>query len=102
MAKGTFRYAPLNALRAFDAAARHLSFKKAARDLHVTPGAVSHQVKVLEEYLGVALFRRLTRALELTADAQAMLPKVREGLDSLHAAVERVRDRGDMSSLTVV
>ena len=102
MAKTNGRLPPLNALRAFEAAARHLSFKNAARELHVTPGAVSHQVKVLEEHLGVALFRRLTRALELTAPAQAMLPKVREGLESLAAAVERVRAREQAAMLTVI
>jgi LysR family glycine cleavage system transcriptional activator len=102
MAKGNGRFPPLNALRAFEAAARHLSFKNAARELHVTPGAVSHQVKLLEDHLRVPLFRRLTRALELTAEGHAMLPKVREGLDSLQAAVERVRAREEMSSLTVV
>ena len=102
MAKGNGRLPPLNALRAFEAAARHSSFKIAARELHVTPGAVSHQVKLLEEYLGVQLFRRLTRALELTTEAQAMLPKVREGLDALHAAVERMRSREEVASLTVV
>ena len=102
MAKGNGRFPPLNALRAFEAAARHSSFKLAAKELHVTPGAVSHQVKLLEEHLGVALFRRLTRALELTTEAHAMLPKVREGLEALQAAVERVRAREDMSSLTVV
>src|SRR6478672_5079227 len=102
MAKSTGRFPPLNALRAFEAAARHSSFKLAAKELHVTPGAVSHQVKLLEEHLGVQLFRRLTRALELTTEAHAMLPKVREGLDALHAAVERVRAREDMCSLTVV
>src|SRR5438093_5160372 len=102
MAKGNGRFPPLNALRAFEAAARHLSFKNAAKELHVTPGAVSHQVKLLESHLGVQLFRRLTRALELTAEAQAMLPKVREGLESLHAAVERVRRREGRCSLTVV
>ena len=100
MANG--RFPPLNALRAFEAAARHLSFKKAAQELHVTPGAVSHQVKLLEEHLGVVLFRRLTRALELTTAAYAMLPKVREGLDALHAAVARVKDREDVRTLTVV
>ena len=99
---GNGRFPPLNALRAFEAAARHLSFKKAAQELHVTPGAVSHQVKLLEDHLGVVLFRRLTRALELTTEAYAMLPKVREGLDALHTAVARVKDRGDMRSLTVV
>src|SRR6185369_13545910 len=93
------RLPPLNALRAFEAAARHLSFKNAAHELHVTPGAVSHQVKILEEHLGVALFRRLTRALELTAEAQAMLPKVREGLESLAVAVERARARDHAGTL---
>lgn len=96
------RLPPLNALRAFESAARHLSFKKAARELHVTPGAVSHQIKLLEDHLGVALFRRLTRALELTSEAQAMLPKVREGLESLAAAVERVRARSEASALTIL
>jgi LysR family transcriptional regulator, glycine cleavage system transcriptional activator len=102
MTKGNGRFPPLNALRAFEAAARHLSFKKAARELHVTPGAVSHQVKLLEEHLHVPLFRRLTRALELTAEGHSMLPKVREGLDALQAAVERVRSREEMSALTIV
>ncbi len=96
------RLPPLNALRAFEAAARLLSFKKAAKELHVTPGAVSHQIKLLEDHLGIALFRRLTRALELTAEAQAMLPKVREGLESLAAAVERVRARQASYTLTVM
>ena len=96
------RLPPLNALRAFEAAARLLSFKNAARELHVTPGAISHQVKLLEEHLGVALFRRLTRALELTPEAQAMLPKVREGLQSLAAAVERVRAREVVAALVVM
>lgn len=94
------RNAPLNALRAFEAAARHLSFKKAASELHVTAGAVSHQVKLLEDFLGVALFRRLTRALELTPEGQAMLPRVREGLDLLVAAVEGVRRADDATALT--
>jgi len=96
------RFPPLNALRAFEAAARHLSFKKAAKELFVTPGAVSHQVKLLEDHLGVALFRRLTRALELTPEAHAMLPKVREGLEAFHAAVEQVRSREAAPALTVM
>jgi LysR family glycine cleavage system transcriptional activator len=96
------RLPPLNALRAFEAAARHLSFKNAAKELHVTPGAVSHQVKLLEESLGMPLFRRLTRALELTPEGQALLPKVQEGLRSLAEAVERVRSRGEARTLTVM
>ena len=96
------RLPPLNSLRAFEAAARHLSFKNAARELHVTPGAVSHQVKVLEDSLGIPLFRRLTRKLELTPDGQSLLPKVQEGLRSLAEAVERVRSRGEARALTVL
>jgi LysR family glycine cleavage system transcriptional activator len=96
------RLPPLNALRAFEAAARHLSFKNAARELHVTPGAVSHQVKLLEASLGLPLFRRLTRALELTPEGQALLPKVQEGLRNLAEAVERVRSRGEARTLTVM
>ena len=102
MNKGTHRAPPLNALRAFEAAARHRSFTLAARELHVTAGAVGHQVKQLEDFLGVALFRRLTRALELTAEAHALLPKVQAGLASLAEAVELVRAREDSPALTVV
>ena len=94
--------APLNALRAFEAAARHLSFKKAAAELHVTAGAVGHQVKLLEDYLGVSLFRRLTRALELTAEAQAMLPALREGLQAIGRAIESVRASDNATALTLM
>ena len=76
----SYRLPPLNALRAFEAAARHLSFKKASEELAVTPTAISHQIRGLEDYLGFALFHRLTRALDLTSEGRAMLPKVREGL----------------------
>ncbi len=102
MKPGTERLPPLNALRAFEAAARHLSFKNAAVELHVTAGAVSAQVKLLEAHLGVTLFRRLTRALELTSEAHTLLPKVREGLDNLQEAVERLRTREKSAALTVV
>ena len=76
----TYRLPPLSSLRAFEAAARHLSFKDAAAELSVTPTAISHQIRGLEEYLDFPLFKRLTRALELTREGRAMLPKVREGL----------------------
>ncbi|HEX4779407.1 MAG TPA: transcriptional regulator GcvA [Usitatibacter sp.] len=102
MPRNNGRLPPLNALRAFEAAARHLSFKKASRELHVTPGAIGHQVKLLEDHLGAPLFVRLTRALELTGEAHAMLPKVREGLDALHAAVQRAREREQTHALAVV
>ena len=85
------RLPPLNSLRAFEAAARLLSFKKAADELAVTPTAVSHQIRLLEEYLDLPLFHRLTRALQLTPAGAAMLPLVREGFASLVAAVEKVR-----------
>jgi LysR family transcriptional regulator, glycine cleavage system transcriptional activator len=91
------RLPPLNALRAFEAAGRHLSFKKAAEELFVTPAAVSQQVKLLEDYLGTPLFRRLTRALELTVPGAAMLPRLREGFDCFVAALaaaRRTEERG--------
>ncbi|MBS1143489.1 MAG: transcriptional regulator, LysR family [Proteobacteria bacterium] len=82
-------------MRAFESAARHLSFKKAAEELHVTPAAISQQIKALEAYLGVQLFRRLTRALEITAQGRAMLPKIREGFDCFAAAIDSTRSEVD-------
>ncbi len=96
-----YRLPPLNALRAFEAAARRLSFKNAAVELSVTPAAVSHQIKLLEDFLGLALFRRLTRALELTAQGEAMLPKVREGLECFAAAVESTHKHASQGRLFV-
>nr|WP_199899662.1 LysR family transcriptional regulator [Sneathiella glossodoripedis] len=72
---------PLNALRAFEAAARHLSFSRAADELSVTPAAVSHQIKGLEDWLAVPLFRRLNRAVMLTDEGQSYLVGIREGLE---------------------
>lgn len=95
------RLAPLNALRAFEAAARHLSFTKAAAELNVTPAAISHQVKSLEGYFGVALFRRLTRALLLTPAGQSVLPRLRDGFDMLAEACERLRSAESRRVLTV-
>ena len=86
------RLYPLNALRAFEAAARYLSFVKAADELHVTPAAISHQVKSLEDFLGVQLFRRLHRGLLLSDVGQLLLPELQEGFGHLDRAVERVRD----------
>src|SRR5438874_2645519 len=74
---------PLNALRAFEAAARHASFTHAAEELHVTQAAVSHQVKALEERLGVALFVRRPRGLEITGEGQALLPDLRDAFDRM-------------------
>lgn len=92
---------PLNALRAFEAAARHLSFKKAADELNVTPAAVSHQIKTLEEFVGQPLFRRLTRALLLTDAGQRALPFLRDGFENLAEAAEHMRAPDDSGELTV-
>lgn len=96
-----YRLPPLNALRVFEAAARHLSFKEAAAELHITQAAVSHQVKSLEEYLGVRLFRRSARGVSLTDAARACLPRLREGFDALAAAVEMIRERGEEAELVI-
>ena len=95
------RLPPLNALKAFEAAARHLSVKRAAAELNVTPAAVSHQIRTLEEYLGVQLFHRYNRALELTDAARACLPKLREGFDCLIKAVEVLRAQKVTGAFTV-
>lgn len=97
-----YRLPPLNTLRAFEASARHLSFKLAADELAVTPTAISHQIKQLEDHLGTPLFQRLTRALQLTPAGEAMLPKIREGLECFAAGVERTRQRNRAHSLYVV
>src|SRR5260221_3337069 len=96
-----YRLPPLNALRVFEAAARHLSFKDADVELSITQAAVSHQVKSLEEYLGVELFRRAGRGVQLTETARACLPKLREGFDALAAAVETIRKRAEESELVI-
>lgn len=95
------RIPPLQALRAFEASARSLSFKAAADELHVTPGAISQQIKALEEQLGVRLFIRLTRAIELTDEGRAMLGPLRRGLAELAAAVEAVRQVAPSGRLSV-
>jgi LysR family transcriptional regulator, glycine cleavage system transcriptional activator len=92
---------PLNALRAFTVAARHLSITKAAEELHVTPAAVSHQVKLLEEFVGAPLFIRLTRALKLTDRGQAALPVLSEGFDRLQKGAALLSERQNEDVLTV-
>ncbi|HIC25216.1 MAG TPA: LysR family transcriptional regulator, partial [Gammaproteobacteria bacterium] len=89
------RMPPLNALRAFEVAGRALNFSKAASELHVTPAAISHQIKSLEEALGVKLFHRLNRSLQLTEAGQALLPGIRRGFANLSAAVDRVQSQSD-------
>ncbi len=95
------RLPPLNALRAFEAAARQLSVSKAAAELHVTPAAVSHQVKALEDWLGVRLFRRLNRQLLLTDAGQTCLRGLRDAFDRVGETVEKVRAHSTGGPLTV-
>lgn len=90
MAGTRHRLPPLVALRAFEAAARHLSFTRAAEELSVTHGAISHQVRGLEAYLGFALFRRLPRRLVLTEAGEALFTKVRTAFDLLEMTTVQV------------
>jgi len=92
---------PLNSLRAFEAAARHLSFTRAADDLFVTQAAVSHQVKALEDHLGLKLFKRMNRALMLTEEGQHYFPEVRDALDHLSQATESLVKSDTSGVLTV-
>ena len=99
--KTSARPAPLNGLRAFEAAARHLSFAAAAEELFVTPGAVSHQIAGLEAFLGVKLFVRGTRSIALTPAAEACLPLLARGFASLGQAVALLAADGKQQPLTV-
>jgi LysR family transcriptional regulator, glycine cleavage system transcriptional activator len=92
---------PLNALRVFDAAARHLSFTKAADELAVTPAAVGQQIRALEDVLGVVLFRRMTRNLELTPEAERALPSLRAGFLEFEEAVRLMQEAQGSKSLTL-
>lgn len=95
------RFPPLNSLKAFESAARWLSFSKAADELHVTPAAVSQQIRQLEEYLGITLFHRMTRAVRLSDEARAALPLMSEGFDRIAEAVEQLSRAQESGLLTV-
>ncbi|MBY4894572.1 transcriptional regulator GcvA [Rhodobacteraceae bacterium N5(2021)] len=95
------RLPPLTALRAFDAAARHMSFSKAAAELNVTPAALSFQIKSLEEHLQAPLFRRLNRAVELTDAGRALSPGAADGFTALASAWRAAKRTVDQTSLTV-
>lgn len=92
---------PLNALRAFEVAARHGSMSKAAVELSVTPGALSHQVRALEEYLDLKLFNRLARSIELTRAGQLLYPGLASGFQQLQGAVATLRRAADPNLLVV-
>jgi LysR family glycine cleavage system transcriptional activator len=95
------RLPSLNGLRAFEAAARHLSFTQAASELNVTQTAISHQIRRLEEELGMRLFIRKNRALALTPKARDYLPGVRAAFNDLRLATDRLLRRNDDNVLTV-
>ena len=95
------RLPPLNALRAFEAAARHLNFSRAADELSVTPGAVSQQIQNLEDYVGAALFKRTPKGLLLTDAAQTALPALREAFDRLAEAASLLTAAVDGRRLTL-
>ena len=97
----TPRLPPLNALRAFEAAARHLNFSRAADELSVTPGAVSQQIQNLEDYVGAALFKRTPKGLLLTDAAQTALPALREAFDRLAEAASLLTAAVDGRRLTL-
>ncbi|EHS54119.1 transcriptional regulator, LysR family [Rhizobium sp. PDO1-076] len=94
-------YLPLNALRAFEASARHLSFTRAAIELCVTQAAVSQQVKQLEDRLGTALFKRLPRGLMITEEGEALLPVLRESFDRIAGTLDRF-EHGHLSEVVKV
>ncbi|MGE3968047.1 MAG: transcriptional regulator GcvA [Dongiaceae bacterium] len=95
------RLPPLNALKAFEAAARHESFTKAAQELHVTQGAVSHQVKALETELGFRLFGRESQRLLITEAGRFYLEVVRDAFDRIASGTERLLERQNAGALTV-
>lgn len=97
----TYRLPPLNALRAFEAAARHLSFKAAASELRVTPGAVSQQVRSLERILGVKLFDRVHQGLMLTEAGRRYLVPLRTAFDVISIATQSVAPRGAGTDLVL-
>jgi LysR family glycine cleavage system transcriptional activator len=92
---------PLNALRAFEVAARHKSFSKAAEELHVTPAAISQQIKTLEDYIGTPLFHRLSRGIALTKAAESALPALNEGFSGVAEGMHRLRSGTDENRLDV-
>jgi len=92
---------PLNGLRVFDAAARHLSFTNAADELAVTPAAVGQQIRALEDMLGVVLFRRTPKGLELTSEAEAGLESLRNGFLEFEESVRAMQSGQASNSLTI-
>ncbi len=95
------RLPPLNSMRVFEAAARHLSFTHAGEELHVTQAAVSHQIRVLEEWLGVLLFQRLKNGIKLTEEGEAYLEPLTEAFDKLADATNQLVNRDEVKTLSI-
>jgi LysR family glycine cleavage system transcriptional activator len=95
------RLPPLNSLKAFEAAGRYLSFTKAAEELFVTQAAVSHQIKALEDFLGIKLFVRKNRALLLTEEGQSYFLDIRDIFTNIHEATDRLAAMGSKGTITV-
>src|SRR5688572_7410319 len=98
---GRRKLPPLNALRAFEAAARHVSFKLAAEELCVTPTAISHQIRHLEDAIGHRLFERTPRSITLTEAGQRLFPVLRDGFDLFSRAVADLDETGHAVSVSV-
>src|SRR5208283_4585932 len=92
---------PLGALRVFEAVATHLNFSAAADALNVTPAAVSQQIKTLESYIQVPLFRRSGRRVEITDEGLELLPAIRAGLDRLESAIHHIKQYGRAGPLQI-
>jgi LysR family glycine cleavage system transcriptional activator len=92
---------PLGALRVFEAVATHLNFSEAAEALNVTPAAVSQQIKTLESYIQVPLFRRSGRRVEITEEGLELLPAIRAGLDQLESAIHHIKQYGRAGPLQI-
>jgi len=101
MARRYYNLPPLTTLAAFETAARHLSFKDAAQELSVTPGAVSHQIKALEGGLGAALFRRRHRAVELTHEGEALFQTLASSFAKVSQCLQTIRERGSGTVVTI-
>ncbi|WP_170575161.1 LysR substrate-binding domain-containing protein [Ruegeria atlantica] len=101
MPKGPYELPPVSSLISFEAAARHVSFKNAATELNVTPAAISHQVKSLENEVNCALFRRHHRGVELTESGAYLLVALQRGLEGISEAVQQLRLQYDRSGVTI-
>ena len=101
MSRRHYDLPPLTSLSAFEAASRHLSFKNAAQELSVTPGAVSHQIKALEQELGTSLFYRQHRGVELTLEGQALFETLAASFQDISQRLSKIRTRRDTDVVTV-